>query len=64
LSEKQGEETDWAFTEKNTGFVLQHDPQMEHTSIQGRIPETRKSGMPRIKNHDDLFKITDNHQHV
>jgi len=38
------------FTEKNTGFVLQCDPGMEHTSIQGRIPETSKSGMPKIKN--------------
>jgi len=62
LSEKQGEETDWAFTENNTGFVLQCDPGTEHTSIQGRIP--RKSGMPKIKNHADPFEVTDNHQHV
>jgi hypothetical protein len=64
LSEKQGEETDWAFTEKSTGFVLQCDPGTEHTSIQGRIPETRKRGMTKIKNHADLFEVTINHQHV
>jgi len=51
LSEKQGEETDCAFTEKNTAFVLQCDP---GTDVQGKIPETRKSGMPKIKNHADL----------
>jgi hypothetical protein len=50
LSEKQGEETDWAFTEKNTGFVLQCNPGREHTSIQGRILETSKSGKSKIKN--------------
>jgi hypothetical protein len=64
LSEKQGDETDRALMLKNTGFVLQCDPGTEHTRIQGKIPETRKSGMTKIKNHADLFEVTDNHQHV
>jgi len=36
LSEKQGEETDWAFTEKNTGFVLQCNPGREHSRTNSR----------------------------
>jgi len=64
LSENQEEEKDWAFIEKNTGFVLQCDSGTEHTSTQGSIPKIRKSGIPKIKNHPDLLEVTNNHQHI
>ena len=46
LSETQWEESDWSFTEKNSGIVLQYDPGKDLTGIQWRIPEVRKYGRP------------------
>lgn len=64
LCQKSKEKKQIGLLRKRALPSLQCDPGTEHTSIQGRIPETRKSGMPKIKNHADLFELTNNPQHV